>query len=46
MARSTDVTFEDQILRAELDADEAEVVYTEATDPLVKVHGSSLVTGP
>jgi hypothetical protein len=46
MGRSTDVTFEDHILRAELDADEAEVVYTEASDPLVKVHGSSLVTGP
>jgi hypothetical protein len=29
-----------------LDADEAEVVYTEATDLLVKVHISSLVTGP
>jgi hypothetical protein len=44
--RSTDVVFEDHILRAELDADVAELVYTEASDPRVKIHISYLVTGP
>jgi hypothetical protein len=36
----------DQILRSELDDDEAAVVYEEATFPLVKVHISHLVTAP
>lgn len=36
----------DQILSADLTQNRAVVVYTEATAPLVRVHGSYLVTGP
>jgi hypothetical protein len=36
----------DQVIRAELGADRAEVVYAENASPLVKVHISYLVTGP
>jgi hypothetical protein len=43
---STDVVFEDHIIRAELGAPEAEVIYNENSEPLVKRHISDLVTGP
>jgi hypothetical protein len=46
LAASTSDTREDQVFKAELGADAGEVVYTEATDPLVLIHISDLVTGP
>jgi hypothetical protein len=35
-----------QIVRAELGAQRAEVIYSEDSSPLVRVHISCLVTGP
>jgi hypothetical protein len=43
---STDVALEDHLIRAELNKPLADVVYTEAKNPLVKIHISHLVTGP
>lgn len=45
-ATNTRISLDDRILRMELGANKAEVVYSEATFPLVKLHISALVTGP
>lgn len=44
-ARDTSVSFRDAVVRCTVGLT-CEVVYTEATNPLVKIHISSLVTGP
>jgi hypothetical protein len=46
MGVSTGDPVEDQIFRSELGDVEAEVVYTEAGNPLVKLHASEFFTGP
>jgi hypothetical protein len=45
IARDTSVTFRDVIVRRTIGGT-SDVVYTEATNPMVKLHISGLVTGP
>ncbi|HWP05726.1 MAG TPA: hypothetical protein VNN72_08295, partial [Polyangiaceae bacterium] len=44
--QDSSVSQQDQILRLALDRPVAEIVYSEATRPIVWMHGSNLISGP